>query len=440
MAQTLSMSVGRVAVLHDIREILSDNVDPTLSHNNMKLVDKLEPYGYDIEAYTNARFQPAIDAYNAKQTRADRRKTKPYVDLVKDENAKLIAKAKQYKEQGIDKTVRKPTELVREYVVQIGDHESNGTLTGDMSKNQEFARQFLEEFQEKYPHVEVLLAEFHGDEPNGTPHLHMLTQFVGEGYSQGLEQQISTSKALECDGIARSSKRTDGFSLERWLNQVKDETMEPLMRDIFHEERLELNDSREHMPTHVFRRKAKEEAKELEAQRKENEAKQNELLQTHDKLVDFRQGLVRASQSLDKGINKLETDKNALKQQKGEFEAYKALESQRLDEMKQQARQTLQEAHEQKDNAVELMNKAQDAWNVVKQAQTLSQGHTRESRMAMFMQRYKMGNKDLYQLYKEAEPSMIQQEKQNQKLMRELDRQYSVICSSFSNKTDDYEF
>ena len=439
MAQTLSMSVGRVAVLHDTRDILSDNVDPTLSHNNMKLIDKLEPFGYDIEAYTNARFQPVIDAYNAKQTRADRRKTKPYVDLVKDENAKLIAKAKQYKEQGINKTVRKPTELVREYVVQVGDHESNGTLTSDMAKNQEFAKKFLEEFQEKYPHVEVLLAEFHGDEPNGTPHLHMLTQFVGEGYSQGLPQQISTSKALECDGIARSSKRADGFSLERWLNQVKDETMEPLMHDIFQEERLELNDSREHMPTHVFRRRAKEEAKELEE-------KQDELLQTRDKLVEFRNTLVHSSEMFDRNVKHFEEQKKQLLENEIQQnqQAYNLASVQMMladrekavKEQEQRASAHLGQAVQKHKNAVELMNKAQDAWSLAEQAHAVPAPSDKASRMATFMQRYSMNGKDMYQMYQEAEPAMIQQEEKNAKLLAELNRKYGRIQHSFNDDLD----
>lgn len=430
MGQTLSFSVGHVAPLHDVRQELSENVDPTLSHNNMTLIDKLADFDYDIEAYTNARFQPVLDAYNAKQTRADRRKNKPYVELVKEENAKRIATAQKYKEQGINKTVRKPTELVREYVVQIGDHESNGTLTCDMTKNQQFAREFVEEFQKKNPHVEILLATFHGDEPNGTPHIHILTQFVGEGYAQGLSQQISTSKALECDGVSRATSRSDddGFALDRWIKRVKDETMEPLLHDIFHEERLELNESREHIPTPVFRRKAKEEQKYIDE-------KYEELLQTRDNLVEYRNQLIQAKKNI-------ETRESTLETEKAEFEAYRASETQKIQELEHKAElnvknteSNLQHSRRMFQKGHDSMDRASEAWDVIVEARKLPEPQPeRASRMTSFMGKYTMKDgRSLYQHYLDAEPKMIQTEKENALMFAELDRKFGTIKQSFDN-------
>ena len=42
MSQTVSMSVGRVAILHDIRKEISDNVDQTLITRNEIFIDKLK--------------------------------------------------------------------------------------------------------------------------------------------------------------------------------------------------------------------------------------------------------------------------------------------------------------------------------------------------------------------------------------------------------------
>ena len=64
MGMTVSMSSGRIAVLHDVREDISANVDVELIENDVILVDKLKEYNHDINAYTDAKCQPYIDEYN----------------------------------------------------------------------------------------------------------------------------------------------------------------------------------------------------------------------------------------------------------------------------------------------------------------------------------------------------------------------------------------
>lgn len=74
MSKTISMSVGRLAPLHDVRRDISANVDSRLTYRNAIFIDKLSDYDYSIEAYTDAKFQDAIDEYNRKQVREDRKK------------------------------------------------------------------------------------------------------------------------------------------------------------------------------------------------------------------------------------------------------------------------------------------------------------------------------------------------------------------------------
>ena len=165
MSQTVSMSVGRVAILHDIRKEISANVDQTLITRNEIFIDKLKKYNYDLKAFTNDKFQKFIDEYNSKQSRPERRKTRSYVEMIEEENKKLINKAEDNKKKGIKSSVRKPTQLAHEYVLQIGNKDTNSTLTADVEKNKQYCREVLEEIEKKYPHVEVLLATYHADEP-----------------------------------------------------------------------------------------------------------------------------------------------------------------------------------------------------------------------------------------------------------------------------------
>lgn len=262
MSQTVSMSVGRVAILHDIRKEISANVDQTLITRNEIFIDKLKKYNYDLKDFTNDKFQKFIDEYNSKQSRPERRKTRSYVEMIEEENKKLINKAEDNKKKGIKASVRKPIQLAHEYVLQIGNKDTNSTLTADVEKNKQYCREVLEEIEKKYPHVEVLLATYHADEPQETPHMHILVQFTGEGYKQGLNKQISISKALELDGFERSNNRGD-YAINRWVEDVKDNIMTSKLEWIYGEQREILNDKRSHEDIRFFRKKAKEEAEAL---------------------------------------------------------------------------------------------------------------------------------------------------------------------------------
>lgn len=314
MGMTVSMSVGRVAIAHDIRKEISANVDVNLMHQNEIFIDRLQEFNYDVEAYTNAKFQPVLDEYNAKQSRPERRKEKPYTEYIREENEKLIRKATENKEKGINKSVRKPTKLVHEYVLQFGNRDDNGTTRGaDIELNRRMAKETLDRFQKKFPHAEVLLATFHADEPQGTPHLHVLVQFVGEHYKNGLKRQISMSRALENDGFERSQNRGD-YAVNRWCKNVQDEIMEPVLQEYMEIDREKLDEHREHDDIRIFREKAKAEAKalqELHADLEPQIAEKQEILQAQETaLTHVQQSLEEAERNLSYAMNDYEVIKN----------------------------------------------------------------------------------------------------------------------------------
>lgn len=278
MEMTISMSVGRIAIMHDIRKEISVNIDSNLTHQNEVFIDKLEPYNHDVEAYTNAKFQPYIDEYN-KGKKPSRQIKGNYVDSIKAENEKLIAKANDNKAKGINRSIRKPTKLAHEYVLQVGNRETNGTKEADIELNRQYCKEVLEDIQRKYPHADILLATYHADEPNGTPHMHILVQFTGEDYQRGLQKQISMSKALELDGFERSQNRGD-YAINRWTNDIQDTIMTEKLREVFRADREVVGEKRAHEDIRFFREKAKEEAKALE-----------ELHSRLDESISINQGL-----------------------------------------------------------------------------------------------------------------------------------------------------
>lgn len=310
MGKTISMSVGRLAPLHDVRLDISANVDTRLTYRNAVFIDKLADFDYNIEAYTDAKFQDAIDEYNQKQVREDRKKKKAYTELLADENKKLMENSKRQKEKGINISTRKPTRLAHEYVLQIGDRISDGALDPRTSidEHKKVAYETLMEMQRKYPHIDILLATFHADEPNGTPHMHIIVQFTGDGYKQGLSRQVSMSKALELDGFERSNNRGD-YAINRWCEDVKNNILEPKMNAIMQETRSDLGEHRKHEDIRVFREKAKQEEKALEEKREQYkihvESQENRLNSIYDSLVSKRDELKNQSLKISEREEKL---------------------------------------------------------------------------------------------------------------------------------------
>lgn len=268
MAQTISMSSGRIAIRHDIRDIFTPNIDKSLTERNMILRDELKDFDYDLEKYTDAYFQPYLDEYNAKQKRDDRKKLMPYTHYVKQENLKREAKNLENMALGFDKKKVYGTQLGYEFVLQHGNHETNPTLHCVPQKETEYFEKAIKGIEKKYPHMKILLATVHLDEPNGTPHCHILVQFVGERYKQGISHQLSVSKALELDGLERADTRSDGYQMERMTKDIKDNVMTPLLKEIYQEERDIIGEERGNMPLSLFRKKTREEYEVLQAKEK----------------------------------------------------------------------------------------------------------------------------------------------------------------------------
>ena len=67
MKRTISAMVGHGSVNHNSRKFHAKNTDPERSHLNVTYCQK------NIKAVYHELFDEALERYNAKQTRADRR-------------------------------------------------------------------------------------------------------------------------------------------------------------------------------------------------------------------------------------------------------------------------------------------------------------------------------------------------------------------------------
>lgn len=214
MALSMSVSGGRHNARHNTdpsyRKNLP-NVDPELTHRNVVLRD--EPvrdayrrlFGQSVEAYNAAQVakghpERAIEDYYAKIHRSWRE------DLRKVE-AGLKGKS----------NVPQPVE---EYVIQIGSHETWGSVPTDTLVA--IYRETFERLQARTAGaIDWFQAAIHLDEPEGSPHMHVAGIAYGTGNRRGLETQVSVSQALRALGLQTKPDLQD--LLMRQLEDVAEE-------------------------------------------------------------------------------------------------------------------------------------------------------------------------------------------------------------------------
>ena len=147
MKRTISAMVGRGSVNHNSRKFHAKNTDPERSHLNVTYCHE------NIKAVYHELFDEALERYNAKQTRADR-KIENYYEKIRS--------GKQ----------EKP---FHEIILQVGNRDD---MSADSEEGQLAAAvldEYMKGFQERNPQLRVFSAHLHMDE--ATPHLHI--DFVG---------------------------------------------------------------------------------------------------------------------------------------------------------------------------------------------------------------------------------------------------------------------
>ncbi|MCH3342217.1 plasmid recombination protein, partial [Enterococcus faecium] len=216
----------------------------SISHNNRELTDsqKINDWHKHIDftksdeniylEQTNIRekyeelFGEAVEKYNAKQKRADR-KIEDYLAKVRKD---------------------KKLEPQREFIVQIGtlddfrttrdDGSSTGISEQQAEQNRVIANKILveyfKEFKERNPNLSVYNAVIHNDEVS--PHLHLNIVPVAEGYKRGVQKQPSFNKALQQQGL-RADKENGRVIWNNFRNQEV-ESIERLMADFGWEREL----------------------------------------------------------------------------------------------------------------------------------------------------------------------------------------------------------
>lgn len=191
MKRTISAMVGKGSVNHNSRKFKAENVDAERSHLNIDYCNE------SIKKVYHELFGEALERYNAKQTRADR-------------------KIENYYEKIRSSKQEKP---FHELILQIGDKENMGAE----SENGQLAMQVLDEyyrsFQERNPQLRVFSAHLHLDE--ATPHLHIDFVPFTTGSKRGLDTRVSLKQALAAQGFKGGSRGNTEWS--QWVLSEKEQ-------------------------------------------------------------------------------------------------------------------------------------------------------------------------------------------------------------------------
>ena len=189
--------VGKGSVNHNSRKFKAANVDGERSHLNIDYCNE------NIKDVYHELFDDALERYNAKQTRDDRRI---------DDYYEKIRSGKQEK-------------LFHELILQIGDKDNMGATT----ENGELAKTVLDEyyqgFQERNPTLRVFSAHLHMDE--ATPHLHIDFVPFTTGSKRGLDTRVSLKQALAALGFKGGTRGMTEWN--QWVQAEKEALAEVML-------------------------------------------------------------------------------------------------------------------------------------------------------------------------------------------------------------------
>ena len=176
-SRTISICQGKGSIGHNNRAFHTKNTDPARTKNNIVFVRKPIGTAYD------KLFAEAVERYNAKQKRSDRKIKSSYFEY-------------QFGQPVTETKLTSPDKRKSfyEYLIQLGTMEDTGVGTEAAEKATACLCEYMRGFSERNPNFYVFNAVIHLDEK--TPHLHIDYVPVGH-YKRGVDTQNGIAQALK---------------------------------------------------------------------------------------------------------------------------------------------------------------------------------------------------------------------------------------------------
>jgi DNA repair exonuclease SbcCD ATPase subunit len=183
--------MGKGSVSHNTRTFSAKNVDKERSKYNVEFCH------LDIKKVYHKLFDDALDRYNAKQKRSDRKIDNYY---------EKIRQSKQEK-------------LFHEIILQIGNKDDTNAKSEEGQLAKEILIEFMEDFQKRNPNLYVFSAHLHMDEE--TPHVHIdFVPFIRNS-KRGLDTRVSLKGALAEQGFKGGTRSATEWN--QWMESEKQE-------------------------------------------------------------------------------------------------------------------------------------------------------------------------------------------------------------------------
>ena len=190
LKRTLSLSQGKGSLGHNSRAFKADNIDASRSQFNRVYANE------DINKVYTTLFGEALEKYNAKQKRNDR-KIPDYYEKIR---------------------TSKQEKLFYEIIVQVGNCDDMGTETENGKIAEQILDKYMADFKERNPSLYVFSAHLHMDE--ATPHLHIDFIPFTSGNTRGLETKNSLKGALNKLGFNGGTRSST--ELSQWQDSEKE--------------------------------------------------------------------------------------------------------------------------------------------------------------------------------------------------------------------------
>ena len=191
MKRTISVMVGHGSVNHNSRKFNAKNTDPERSHLNIAYCHE------NIKSVYHELFDEALERYNDKQTRADR-------------------KIEDYYEKIRSGRQEKP---FHEIILQVGNKDDMSADSEDGQLAAAVLDEYMRGFQERNPQLRVFSAHLHMDE--ATPHLHIDFVPFTTGSKRGLDTRVSLKQALAVQGFKGGTRGDTEWN--QWVRSEKEQ-------------------------------------------------------------------------------------------------------------------------------------------------------------------------------------------------------------------------
>lgn len=304
MERTISMMVGKGSLNHNNRTFIAKNVDRERSKGNKVYVKE------SIKQVYHTLFDEALKAYNAKQTRADRRIDNYYEKLRTSKQEKLF----------------------HELIVQIGNRDDTNCNMLESVYAQSALEEYMMGFQERNPNLRVFNAVMHLDEE--TPHLHIDYVPFSTGNKRGLETKVSLKGALRAQGFIGTGRLDTEW--KRWVESEKQCLAE--IMEHYQMKWLQKGTHEKHLSVYDYEKKMrKAEVEELEKEisgQKDTIASQSFMMEVNEEALQSQEQILEENEAKVEKIRqeteqakedweKVQTDKDRAQDS---YEHYKSLE------------------------------------------------------------------------------------------------------------------